>query len=343
MLVSKRSPHLIARRLSLPEWASLAANRPPLGALGYGVVPVLGELMLAPVRGALLAGSQAAVDTWCSAAPLLESGRCGSVRWRHDGHWLFGALEIDESPAREDLNALTLRAYRDVFETLARTDCPHLLRLWNSLPGINADAGGIERYRQFNAGRQRAFLDAGYAAFEGAPAASALGLEDGPFCVRFLAGRTRPVTVENPRQVSAYHYPRDYGPKSPTFSRAALVDAGAGEVALLISGTASIVGHASVHTGDVRAQTSETIANLHAVVAAAHLRTHARFDLRDSQCTIYVRHAAHATRVRRVLEDALGAHCSAARGAVYLRGDICRGELLVEIEAHAFARGKVAQ
>ena len=41
--------------------------------------------------------------------------------------------------------------------------------------------------------------------------------------VYFLAGRTAPVFVENPRQVSAYHYRREYGTHSPSFSRAALL------------------------------------------------------------------------------------------------------------------------
>ena len=53
----------------------------------------------------------------------------------------------------------------------------------------------------------------------------------------------------------------------PTFSRAALADLGAGEVALFVSGTASIVGHETQHPGDVRAQTLETLNNLRAVLA----------------------------------------------------------------------------
>ena len=46
--------------------------------------------------------------------------------------------------------------------------------------------------------------------------------------------------VENPRQVSAYRYPREYGPQSPTFARALLPPSP--RVPLLLSGTASIDG-----------------------------------------------------------------------------------------------------
>jgi chorismate lyase/3-hydroxybenzoate synthase len=317
------------------------ASPPPLGSLGYGL-PTLGSDALAPagVGVRVLSAAGPKVDAWFSSAPI-ASGRCGSVRWQHDGQWLYGTLDIDEATTAEDLTALSRRAYHDVFATLQQTGCPHLLRLWNYLPDINADAGGMERYRQFNIGRQQAFLDARRDAFEGSPAACAIGTRSGPFSVRFLAGWTRPVAVENPRQVSAYHYPQEFGPRSPTFSRAALMDAGAGQVALLISGTASIVGHASVHPGDVQAQTQETLVNLQAVIQAAHARCTARFDLSGLECTVYVRHADHEPLIRQTIEKALGTDAPAARTAVYLEADICRSELLVEIEAHAFASGKV--
>jgi enamine deaminase RidA (YjgF/YER057c/UK114 family) len=334
------APRLWAQRLTAPEWQALSAAQPPtaLGGLAYGQGSGAAP---AGTGTAVLAPAQAPIDAWCSDAGPLVQGRSGGVRWAHNGHWLFGALELDEGASSEPLTALAERAYREVFATLAQTGCEHLLRLWNYLPGINADAGGMERYRQFNSGRQQAFLEAGQAAFEGAPAACALGTPDGPLRLRFLAGRRAVVPVENPRQTSAYHYPRDYGPHSPTFSRAALADAGGGQVALLISGTSSIVGHTSVHVGDVAAQTQETLANLRAVVEAAHQRSSARFDLAAALCTIYVRRAEDAALVRQLFDAAVGAGSTAARSAVVLQADICRADLQVEIEAHAFAPGEV--
>lgn len=333
-------PRLSVQRLSPTDWSALAAGpTPPLGALSYGGSADLAHALV-PVATRPL-GAAPAVDAWCSAAPLAATGRSGAVRWRHDGHWLFGSLVLDEAAHAEGMQALAQQAYRDVFATLADTGCPHLLRLWNYLPRINADGGGLERYRQFNLGRQQAFFEAGYAAFEGAPAACALGTPDGPFCVHFLAGRTQPVPVENPRQVSAYHYPTEYGPRSPSFSRAAVFDAGDGRVALLVSGTASIVGHASVHPGDVAAQTRETLTNLHAVLDAARTRSSAGFALDRLSLTIYVRHPDDLPTVRALLAAEIGADAPALRDAVVLQGDVCRSELLVEIEAHAFADGEV--
>jgi hypothetical protein len=53
--------------------------------------------------------------------------------------------------------------------------------------------------------------------------------------------------------------------------------------------------------------------------------------------TVYVRRADDLAVVREVFERAVGADSAAARDAVYLQADICRDELLVEIEAHGFA------
>jgi enamine deaminase RidA (YjgF/YER057c/UK114 family) len=333
-------PHLSVQRLTPSQWSALAASAtPPLGALGYGMALTPG---LAAVAARPLGAGGACIDAWCSPSQQVSAGQCGSVHWRHDGHWLFGSLQIDEAlDADGGMQALAQRAYQDVFATLSHTGCEHLLRLWNYLPDINGDGGGLERYRQFNLGRQQAFVEAQHPAFEGAPAACALGTPGGPFCVHFLAGRTRPLQVENPRQVSAYHYPSEYGPRSPSFSRAAVFDAGEGQVALLISGTASIVGHTSMHAGDVAAQTRETLRNLEAVLGAARQRSTAHFELDRLSLTVYVRHASDAPQVLSLLGDTLGTDAMALRDAVLLQGDVCRRELLVEIEAHAFAPGEV--
>ncbi|MBC7482319.1 MAG: hypothetical protein H7337_10590 [Rhizobacter sp.] len=51
-------------------------------------------------------------------------------------------------------------------------------------------------------------------------------------------------------------------------------------------------------------------------------------------CTIYLRRADDLPVVRDAFERHVGVHSTAAREAVYLRADICRADLLVEIEAH---------
>jgi chorismate lyase / 3-hydroxybenzoate synthase len=332
---------LRGRRVRRADWPGAAGFAPQalLGALDCGESPPLDEA--AALRAPVLPPAHACVDAWLTDGPL-HSGHTGRVRWQHNGEWMFGVLDLDESALGQDLQTLAREAYLDVFAALAASPCPQLLRLWNYLPDINAEQAGLERYRQFNIGRQQAFLVAGQAAFEGAPAACALGTRRGPLSVRFLAGRVAPLAIENPRQVPAYRYPNEYGPSSPSFSRAALFDAGGGQVALMISGTASIVGHDSRHPGDVGAQTEETLRNLEALIDAARRRTDAAWALRELCATVYVRCADDAPAVHAALTRVLGSDSPCLQSLVLLQADVCRQELLVEIEAHGLAPGRMA-
>jgi len=316
---------LVFRRLQL---GSLPPDRTLLGArvLGSGADAV-GATLLAP------AGSWA--DAWIAGGELAHRQH-GCVRYTSNGEWLHGVAEVDDAVTDGGLRAATYRAYADLFAVLAQSESPHLLRLWNYITDINLETGGSERYREFNAGRQQAFIEAERSAFEGSPAACALGTRTGPLRVYFLAGRRAPLAIENPRQVSAYRYPQAYGPRSPSFSRAALADVGGGRQALFISGTASIVGHETVHIGDVRRQTQESLANIAVLREIAAQRAGASFDADRLLYTVYVRHSDDLDAVRSEFERVVGAHSRAAREALYLHADICRAALLVEIEAHGF-------
>lgn len=339
-LPQRHEPHLRVERMSLAASLALADDgEAPFAALGYGAPH--GVAWMPTVNARVLSDGGAMADVWHASGAQIESGTTGIARWRTDGHWLLGAIDLDESAEKQGLAELAHRAYRDLFKTLDQAGTPHLQRIWNYLPQINADGGGLERYRQFNLGRQEAFLEAGRAAFEGAPPACALGIHQGALSIRFLAGQRAPLPVENPRQVSAYRYPETYGPRSPTFSRAALADIGGGSIALFISGTASIVGHETVHHGDVQEQTRETLRNLQAVVEAANARCSAKFSLSALDSVVYVRHPSDTARVRAIIEETLGSDAPMARHAVYLEADICRSDLLVEIEAHAVAAGQL--
>ena len=287
----------------------------------------------------MLLGGWPWVDARRGAGTDVRSGRSGAMFWQVDGDWAFGHPELPD--ADSDLARTTRRAYSDVSAALQDCGLPHVLRLWNYLPRINAEGCGLERYRQFNIDRHEAFITAGRNAFGAAPAACALGTTgaqaDG-LAIRFLAGRAPPRPVKNPRQVPAYCYSSAHGPRVPTFARAALVDAGAGRVVLFISGTVSIVGERSLHPGDVIAQTEETLRDLLVVMAAAMACCSARFTLADLQRTAYVRRAADAPAILALWAQAV----PGGPAPRCVQADICRAELLVEIEAHAFAPGALA-
>jgi len=289
----------------------------------------------------LLEGQEPICEVW-STAEVLRAGRHHGIRYREGETLLFGCLTLDEatevtpgdSPA--PLQAATQAAYESVFDLLESRGYSAVLRFWNYFPAVNRVSHNLERYRQFNIGRADAFLSHGRSVVGNVPAACALGSAGAALQIAFLAARAQPLGIENPRQVSAYDYPSQYGPRSPTFSRASLVNL-RGRDLLFISGTASVVGHQTLHAGNVDAQTRESLRNIAAVIAEANRRApDAGFQLRDLAYKVYIRNGKDLLSVRRALLDVIGAPVP----MVFLQADVCRADLLVEIEAsggHAIA------
>lgn len=298
-----------------------------LGAACFGSATELPDFDALPALAVdmpVLAGSSDLCEVWHCAEPL-SSGKYGDIRYRQSETLLFGSLS---RPAGADLRAQTRAAYEAIFELLDRLDYPAVLRFWNYFPAINQETGGMERYRQFNVGRQDAFLAHERAISGNVPAACALGSVSGALNIAFLALRGEVVGIENPRQLSAYHYPGEYGPRSPIFSRAGLARLGGRDV-VFVSGTASIVGHQTLHRGDVVAQARESMTNIAAVIDAAAARSGTPLQL-DTLCyKIYLRDPADLARVRQEIERFVAGSVQ----TVYLQADVCRADLLVEIEA----------
>ena len=265
-------------------------------------------------------------EVWRGQTPV-RHGRDGDIVWASDGHLQFGAIELDE-PDDNDITAAAESAYRQLLEFIAGHDYPHLLRIWNYLDGITLGDGDDERYRQFCVGRA-----SGLGAFEPTllPAATAIGRLDGRrrLQVYWLSAKAPGVPLENPRQLSAYRYPRQYGPQPPSFARAMLPPTGS-NMPLLLSGTAAIVGHQSLHADSVETQLDETLANLDSLLATAHAR---RPELPrnfgpGSRLKVYVRDAAELDHVKAVLADRLDP--SVPR--LVLQAAVCRRELRIEID-----------
>lgn len=294
---------------------------------------------LAPPRVAGLSADEALAElaglgeAWHGTASHRAGERAG-IRYRADDALLYGVMDVEESdfgPGPFALQRATEDAYRRLFSLLDDLGYPHLWRAWNYLADINVETDGLERYRQFNIGRHDAFVASRRLAHGNVPAACALGTPDGPLSIAFLAGRVAPAPLENPRQISAYNYPATYGPRSPTFSRAVLVHPPGREL-LLISGTASIVGHRTMHIDDVEGQTRETLANIEALLGSANARPLAiPYRLSELHLRAYIRHPADLARVRALVDEI----AAPAVPVTYVRADVCRADLLVEIEAVA--------
>jgi chorismate lyase/3-hydroxybenzoate synthase len=221
----------------------------------------------------------------------------------------------------------------------------HPVRFWNFVPGIHADMGdGRDRYMVFNAGRYAAFERwFGQAALftRTVPTASAVGIASGPLTIYALGGLEGGVPVENPRQVPAYRYSARYGPRPPCFARGTIVRGVSGEDAtLLVGGTASIVGEDSQHDRDARQQALETFENLAELVAAARRQVdaaaraqaapRAAFDA-FTELRVYIVRDEDAPLLQEMVIERFG---RTAR-IEFAQADLCRRELLVEIEGLA--------
>ncbi|WP_026278728.1 MULTISPECIES: hypothetical protein [unclassified Thioalkalivibrio] len=233
---------------------------------------------------------------------------------------LFAAWQGPDQPLRDQ----TQQAYDQLLRACRERGFEHPARIWNYFSDIHGDEQDRERYQAFCVGRAEA-LEALEVPLGSMPAATAIGTRKSGLFVYLIATRSPAQAIENPRQVSAYHYPKRYSPKSPTFARATLLQAEQGPM-LMVSGTASIVGHESRHAEDVVAQARETVRNLHALHDAAGRELPGPAWLR-----VYLRHPEDRAAVAAVIAEQYKA-MNPGPVVQWVRGDICRPELLLEIE-----------
>ena len=144
------------------------------------------------------------------------------------------------------------------------------------------------------------------------------------------------VPLENPRQTPACDYSSHYSPVSPEFSRAMAISCDS-HVTIFISGTASIIASETRHAGDAAAQTHETLDNIAELICEENLRRHGLPGLGASlnalaMARVYVKRREDYATVQDICHRRLH-----AIPIIYAQADICRPELLVEIEGIAFS------
>lgn len=300
-----------------------------LSVIGFGRAMALPETASAPlwIDIPVLGGNDNSFEVWSSDAPVTACEYQG-MRGSSDGKVLFCSLSLEQR-AGDTLEMLAAQAYMRIFGFIDHFGYGNLLRVWHYFPHINDDENGLERYRGFNVGRHASFVANGRnIGEEDVPAASALGSNSGSLVIYFMACKQPGKAVENPRQVSAYHYPQSFGPSSPIFVRAMSATLG-GQFCFFISGTASIVGYETLHQGDAEKQTAETLLNIRTL-----LQQIPHFDPARGRMLlkVYVRHIGDLAMVRGKVQAEFGPACK----AVYLHSNICRSDLLLEIEGAYF-------
>lgn len=324
---SSHLPAVAGDRDTLPAIAVTYADRVSvdthvLAAIGFGRGAVLDHPRFVRVNLEPLNENAPHFEVWRTRREA-HHGSDGDVRWMSDGDYALAVVELDES-AHGGVAEATRHAYASLVAWVRASATPHFLRIWNYFDAINEGVADDERYRRFCSGRA-AGLGPSFAG--NYPAASAIGTRGTERRVQVyaIAARGAGTSVENPRQWSAWRYPRQYGPTAPGFARG--MRAPTHSPQLYISGTAAVVGHASHHADDIGAQLDETMKNLESLLQSAQSKTALGQGAGDI-LKVYVRNADDARHLESQLRHRLGANVP----MVLLHGDICRTELLLEID-----------
>jgi len=270
---------------------------------------------------------------------------------RHNGiAWVHCAQTVPQVQA-EGVYAGGLNAFEQMRALFASVGVrfEQVIRTWLYLGGIVADEGETQRYKELNRARTDFFQDLRFLvgrvpdSFRGAvyPASTGIGTEGRGIMMSAIALATDrddilAVPLENPRQVSAHDYPDHYSPKSPKFARAMALSCGT-YATIFISGTASITDSETRHVGQAAAQTEETLDNIQALISEENLCGHGLPGLGTTLeslglVRVYIKRQEDYAKVRAVCEQRLG-----ELPTIYAMGDVCRPELLVEIEGIAFS------
>jgi enamine deaminase RidA (YjgF/YER057c/UK114 family) len=349
-ILSRHSPRLtpatmmvfLSRAGDEPECRELIAQR--FGAES----PVTTYVVQPPCCGAALA-----VEMWAVGGEGVEVTRYGShlltvesggVRWIYCGG-IRGAAWA-EGPCAEALSA-----FQKMERQLARAGAgfDQVVRTWLYVNQITAGPEGRQRYQEVNRARTDFFRDRRLCGRNRAPAApavvypasTAIGTDDLAITMSCMAlDSARPdvfvLPLENPQQTPAWQYDALHSPHSPKFSRAMAVAQGH-YVTTLVSGTASILNQQTCHRDDAARQTEQTIENIRRLIAPENFARHglpgAGATLRDiARLRVSVKRPDDYPVCRNVVERLLP-----RVPVLYLAADMCRRDLLVEIEAVAFS------
>ena len=270
---------------------------------------------------------------------------------RHDGvTWVHLA---DVSP--ETASPGVYDRSRDIFERTSRQlalrgfSYDQIIRTWLYLGDIVGPEGETQRYKELNRARTDFYKDLRFGAdlippqwdrtvF---PASTGIGTEGNDVVMSSMAliSYRNDLTIlplENPQQTSSFDYGTEFGRKSPKFARAMAI-VGGGLATTFVSGTASITESKTQFVGDVEGQTRQTLDNIAALIGEDNFRQHGMpgfgATLKDlGLARVYIKRQEDYAKAKAVCEERFG-----DLPTIYAVADICRPELLVEIEGIAFS------
>ena len=306
---------LIASRFSIPVITSVIAQ-PPL------TCKVIAEVFYYDP------------SVWISEMIEMEHGAAMLFK-RDDTEILVGTVQDNASKNCRENSENVFGAFGKLLDNF---DFPvySIIRQWNYLEDILGFDGEEQRYQEFN--NVRSVFYSEHFKKTGYPAATGIGMNRGGVMIEFVAlntekAHTKP--LDNPEQIAAHGYSEKVlvGGKTctkttPKFERARYLEMFDKKL-IFISGTASIRGEKTVGIGDAEEQTVVTIENIQRLYSPDILAQLPDNNLQAKygHARVYVKNRKDFALIKKTFKRYYG-----NLPVVYIIADICRDDLLVEIE-----------
>lgn len=298
-------------------------------------LPATSFVNLPPINGdsisielIALSGENVDIDRVDENITIVETG---GIKWS-----FIAGVEPDEDI--KDTYKQALNCWEKMNEILEENgfNFKQVIRTWIYEFDIFKDEEGGQRYQKLNKAREDFFKRVGLVKDDSIeqekfPASTGIGMSSGNFIMECIALTTDRkdvsiIPLENPEQVSAFRYTERVlgaGAPRPLFSRGMAIQI-RNKKKILVSGTASILKEDTEHDIIVQ-QTDTTIDNVLRVLGQGGAGVKDIIQLR-----VYVKDVKNYEYVKTIEKRFPSVPC------LYLLADVCREDLLVEIEAEAY-------
>lgn len=267
---------------------------------------------------------------------IVSSGENAAALFTNsDTEILVGNVQANTNHSCKINSEKSFEGLIDIFHTV-KFPIKSIVRQWNYLEDILGFDGDEQRYQEFNNVRSivygNSFEEGGY------PAATGIGMNRGGVIIEFVAVKSSEVIthpVDNPEQIAAHVYSEKVlvGEEcvlktTPKFERARYFGLNDKKM-IFISGTASITGEKTVGIDDPVEQTEVTIQNIKRLYSEDILKglskdkLHAKY----GHARVYVKVRKDFAAIKKTFKKHFP-----NLPVVYIIADICRDNLLVEIE-----------
>ena len=269
---------------------------------------------------------------------------CNAIIERHRNYIILKSVDCTELMTGciipDNMSKSTFEQSCNIFNGIDKLlqsngfEASDIYRQWNYIQGITALNNGSQNYQEFNDARSKFYNNCNWQ--NGFPAATGIGADAGGVMVEINAAKYSDINkpIDNPLQIAAHNYSQDvldgkaieeFGHRTtPKFERARLLGK-----TIYISGTAAIKGEHSIKDRNAAEQTAETMEIMDRLVSKDNIpvdNNGSHYDL----LRVYVKYRNDIEAVKNYMEihyPSVPKH--------YLIADVCRPELLVEIEGVA--------